>query len=103
MPSFLVSASIKCAGKTLAYVASLLPKSFDVFEVLLTLLLPLPGFRYPNATYANTTNGAGFHTGELGEHAVRCRERFERRPNFFLVDFFNEGNVFDVEYGMNAN
>ncbi|SMR54721.1 unnamed protein product [Zymoseptoria tritici ST99CH_1E4] len=61
------------------------------------------GFRYPNATYANTTNGAGFHTGELGLHAVQCREFYERRPNFLLVDFFNEGNVFDVEYGMNAN
>ncbi|CAK1366866.1 hypothetical protein CB0940_10235 [Cercospora beticola] len=61
------------------------------------------GFRYPNATYANTTNGAGFHVGELGEHAARCRSQYGRRPNFLLVDFFNEGNVFDVEYGMNAN
>lgn len=60
------------------------------------------GFRYPNATFANTTNAAGFHTGELGEHAVRCRQLYDRRPNFFLVDFFNEGDVFDVEYGMNA-
>lgn len=60
------------------------------------------GFRYPNATFANTTNAAGFHTGELGEHAVRCRELYERRPNFLLVDFFNEGEVFDVDYGMNA-
>lgn len=60
------------------------------------------GFRYPNATYANITNGAGFHVGELGEHVVRCRGLYERRPNFLLVDFFNEGNVFDVEYGMNA-
>ena len=61
------------------------------------------GFRYPNASYAGTTNSAGFHTGELGEHAVRCREWYQRRPNFLLVDFFNEGDVFDVEYGMNAN
>ncbi|KAK5131586.1 hypothetical protein LTR08_000841 [Meristemomyces frigidus] len=60
------------------------------------------GFRYPNATYANTTNAAGSHVGELGEHAMRCRSAYERRPNFFLVDFFNEGDVFDVEYGMNA-
>lgn len=60
------------------------------------------GFRYPNATYANHTNGAGFREGELGEHAVRCRGLYERRPNFLLVDFFNEGDVFDVEYGMNA-
>ncbi|KAK0945876.1 hypothetical protein LTR29_002733 [Friedmanniomyces endolithicus] len=40
------------------------------------------GFRYPNATYANTTNAAGFHVGELGEHArrrcLRCRTRYER-------------------------
>ncbi|KAF2173842.1 hypothetical protein M409DRAFT_16112 [Zasmidium cellare ATCC 36951] len=60
------------------------------------------GFRYPNASYANTTNGAGFREGELGEHAVRCRSLYERRPNYLLVDFFNEGDVFDVEYGMNA-
>jgi hypothetical protein len=60
------------------------------------------GFRYPNATYANTTNGAGFRVGELGEHAARCRTRYGRRPNFLLVDFFNEGHVFDVDYGMNA-
>lgn len=60
------------------------------------------GFRYPNASFANTTNAAGFHAGELGEHAVRCRELYDRRPNFLLVDFFNEGDVFDVEYGMNA-
>lgn len=61
------------------------------------------GFRYPNATFANTTNGAGFHVGELGEHAARCRGAWGRRPNFLLVDFFSEGDVFDVEYGMNAN
>lgn len=60
------------------------------------------GFRYPNASYANTTNAAGFHVGELGEHAARCRSHYGRRPNFLLVDFFNEGSVFDVEYGMNA-
>ena len=59
------------------------------------------GFVYPNATYANHTNGPGFTEGELGEHAVRCRERYERRPNFFLVDFFNEGDVWTVEHGMN--
>jgi hypothetical protein len=60
------------------------------------------GFRYPNASYANVTNGAGFRTGELGEHAARCRNTYERRPNYLLVDFFNEGEVFEVEYGMNA-
>ena len=60
------------------------------------------GYRYPNATYANTTNEAGLHVGELGEHAMRCRSMYERRPNFLLVDFYNEGNVFDVEYGMNT-
>ncbi|EMC95633.1 hypothetical protein BAUCODRAFT_34390 [Baudoinia panamericana UAMH 10762] len=60
------------------------------------------GIRYPNASYASFTNAAGFHTGELGEHAARCRSTYERRPNFLLVDFFNEGSVFDVEYGMNA-
>ena len=60
------------------------------------------GFRYPNASYANTTNAAGFHVGQLGEHAVRCRSLYDRRPNFLLVDFYNEGDVFDVEHGMNA-
>lgn len=60
------------------------------------------GFRYPNASFANQTNSAGFRAGQLGEQAVRCRSLFERRPNFLLVDFFNEGDVFDVEFGMNA-
>ncbi|KAK3697087.1 hypothetical protein LTR37_017685 [Vermiconidia calcicola] len=60
------------------------------------------GIRYPNASYANATNGAGFQVGELGEHAARCRSLYGRRPGFLMVDFFNEGNVFDVEYGMNA-
>ncbi|KAL9082427.1 MAG: hypothetical protein Q9159_006416 [Coniocarpon cinnabarinum] len=60
------------------------------------------GFVYPNATYANHTNGAGTTEGELGEHAMRCRARYERRPNFLLVDFFNEGDVWAVEHGMNA-
>ena len=59
------------------------------------------GFRYPNASAAAYVNGAGFHTGQLGEHAARCKGTYERRPNFLLVDFFNEGSVFDVEYGMN--
>lgn len=61
------------------------------------------GFRYPNVSFANTTNAAGFHLGQLGEHAARCRSYYERRPNYLLVDFFNEGDVFDVEYGMNAH
>lgn len=60
------------------------------------------GFRYPNATYANETNSASFREGALGEHAARCRTMYQRRPNFLLVDFFNEGDVFDVEYGMNS-
>ncbi|KAK3643136.1 hypothetical protein LTR56_004975 [Elasticomyces elasticus] len=60
------------------------------------------GFRYPNATYANTTNAAGFHVGELGEHAVRCQSVYQRRPNFLLLDFFSEGQAFEVEHGMNA-
>jgi hypothetical protein len=61
------------------------------------------GFRFPNASFAGTTNAAGFGMGELGEHAVRCRGLYERRPNFLLVDFFNEGDVFGVERGMNKN
>lgn len=59
------------------------------------------GFRFPNASYAATTNAAGFGIGELGEHTVRCRGFYERRPNFLLVDFYNEGDVFEVERGMN--
>lgn len=59
------------------------------------------GFRFPNASYAATTNAAGFRIGELGEHAIRCKGLYERRPNFLLVDFYNEGDVFEVERGMN--
>jgi hypothetical protein len=59
------------------------------------------GSRFQNASFAGTTNAAEFRVGILGEHAVRCREFYERRPNFLLVDFFNEGNVFGVERGLN--
>lgn len=59
------------------------------------------GFRFPNASFAGETNAAGFRAGQLGEHAARCRSAYERRPNFLLVDFFNEGDVFDVEEGLN--
>jgi len=59
------------------------------------------GFRYPNASFASETNAAGFRVGELGEHAARCRSAYGRRPNFLLVDFFNEGDVFAVEEGLN--
>lgn len=59
------------------------------------------GFRYPNASFAGTTNADGFKVGMLGEHSVRCRGFYERRMNFLLVDFFNEGDVFGVERGMN--
>lgn len=58
------------------------------------------GFRFPNASFAGRTNGAGFGVGELGEHAVRCRSHYGRRPNFLLVDFYNEGDVWGVERGM---
>jgi len=61
------------------------------------------GFRFPNASFAGETNAAGFRVGELGEHAVRCRGAYERRPNFLLVDFFNEGDVFAVEEGVNRH
>jgi hypothetical protein len=59
------------------------------------------GFRFPNASFAGETNADGFRVGELGEHAVRCKGAYGRRPNFLLVDFFNEGDVFAVEEGMN--
>jgi hypothetical protein len=59
------------------------------------------GFRFPNASFVGTTNAAGFSVGMLGEHAVRCMGFYERRPNFLLVDFFNEGDVFGVERGLN--
>lgn len=60
------------------------------------------GFRFPNASFAATTNSAGFRVGELGEHAARCRGAYGRRPNFLLVDFWNEGDVFAVEWGLNG-
>ena len=59
------------------------------------------GIRYPNVSYIEHTNGAGFSMGELGEHAVRCRGLYGRRPNFLLVDFWSEGDVWGVEEGMN--
>ena len=59
------------------------------------------GWRYPNISYIEHTNSAGFEVGQLGEHAVRCRGIYGRRPNFLLVDFWNEGDVWGVEEGMN--
>lgn len=60
------------------------------------------GFRFPNASFAATTNSAGFRVGELGEHAVRCRGAYGRRMNFLWVDFWNEGDVFAAEGGLNG-
>ena len=61
------------------------------------------GWRYPNISYIEHTNGAGFKVGQLGEHAVRCRGVYGRRPNFLLVDFWNEGDVWGVEGGINKS
>lgn len=60
------------------------------------------GISYPHAQLASHTNGPGFSMGEMGEHAARCRTYYGRRPNFLLVDFFSEGDVWAVEHGMNA-
>jgi hypothetical protein len=65
------------------------------------LYAKLLGFRYPNASLAGETNAAGLRVGELGEHAVRCRGADGRRQNFFLVEFYNEGGIFEVEEGVN--
>jgi len=88
-----------CAPARPSYPGSYVPDRLSLVNHF--LYAKFLGFRFPNASYAATTNAAGFGVGELGEHAVRCRGLYERRPNFLLVDFYNEGDVFRVERGMN--
>jgi hypothetical protein len=90
-----------CAPARPWYPGSYIPERLSLVNHF--LYAKFLGFRFPNASYAATTNAAGFSVGELGEHAARCRGLYERRPNFLLVDFFNEGDVFGVERGMNTN
>jgi hypothetical protein len=88
-----------CAPARPAYPGGYVPDRLSLVNHF--LYAKFLGFRFPNASYAGTTNGAGFGVGELGEHSVRCRGLYERRMNFLLVDFFNDGDVFWVERGMN--
>ena len=88
-----------CAPVRPSYPGSYIPDRLSLVNHF--LYAKFLGFRFPNASYAGTTNAAGFRVGKLGEHAARCRGLYERRPNFLLVDFFNEGNVFRAERGMN--
>lgn len=89
-----------CAPARPSYPGSYVPDRLSLVNHF--LYAKFLGFRFPNASFAGTTSAAGFSVGELGEHAARCRGLYERRPNFLLVDFFNEGDVFEVERGMNS-
>lgn len=50
---------------------------------------------------ANTNNPATTGVGMLGTHATQCRSEWGQRPNFILVDFFNEGPAIDIADVMN--
>ncbi|PKS11937.1 hypothetical protein jhhlp_001233 [Lomentospora prolificans] len=50
---------------------------------------------------ANTNNPATTGVGMLGTHATQCRKEWGARPNFILVDFFNEGPAIDIADVMN--
>ncbi|KAF2087062.1 hypothetical protein K490DRAFT_57135 [Saccharata proteae CBS 121410] len=59
------------------------------------------GIEQPNATYANTTNGAtGF--GSLGVAASNCASVYSKAPWAVLVDFFNMGPAIDVVDELNG-
>lgn len=58
----------------------------------------------PNTVLLNETNAvSGF--GSLGRMAKNCTQRWDRPPNFLLVDYYNtgsgNGSVFEVAAMMN--
>ncbi|KAJ5113083.1 hypothetical protein N7456_001617 [Penicillium angulare] len=58
----------------------------------------------PNTAILNVTNAVN-GSGSLGDMARRCTTKWDRPPNFLLVDFYNDGNfngsVFEVAAQMN--
>ncbi|KAJ9619603.1 hypothetical protein H2203_008384 [Taxawa tesnikishii (nom. ined.)] len=52
----------------------------------------------PNTADLNVTNAAGQQLGMLGAMDSDCTERWDRPPNFLLVDYYNvgSGSVFEV-------
>ncbi|PYH41105.1 PI-PLC domain-containing protein [Aspergillus saccharolyticus JOP 1030-1] len=58
----------------------------------------------PDTAQLNTTNAVSGY-GSLGLMANNCRAKWDRPPNFLLVDYYNDGNfpgsVFEVAAAMN--
>ncbi|RAL13046.1 PLC-like phosphodiesterase [Aspergillus homomorphus CBS 101889] len=58
----------------------------------------------PDTAQLNTTNAISGY-GSLGLMANNCRSKWDRPPNFLLVDYYNDGNfpgsVFEVAAQMN--
>ncbi len=58
------------------------------------------GIQVPDTGNITTTNGLK-GTGSLGEASEMCTTSYGKRPNFFLVDYFNRGSAFEVVDGLN--
>ncbi|KAI9845392.1 MAG: hypothetical protein M1837_004870 [Sclerophora amabilis] len=53
---------------------------------------------HPDDTNTNAATG----TGSIGAQVDLCTQKYGRRPNFVLVDFFDQGDVFTAEKRLNG-
>lgn len=62
------------------------------------------GITIPNVTYAAQTNSASeCQSGSLSQQVINCTSVWSRRPNFLLVDFFDQGNGSSIAVAAQAN
>ncbi|KAI9931238.1 hypothetical protein ASPWEDRAFT_47522 [Aspergillus wentii DTO 134E9] len=57
---------------------------------------------YPNSSYVSTTNAPSGGTGNLGDTASDCKQKWSRQPTFILVDFFNKGPAIETVDNLNG-
>ncbi|MDI1489102.1 MAG: hypothetical protein OHK93_008380 [Ramalina farinacea] len=60
------------------------------------------GIEAPDTGNITTTNSAGTETGSLGSAATSCTTAYGRKPAFFLVDFFDQGQTLQVVDSVNG-
>ena len=60
------------------------------------------GIQAPDTGNITTTNSAGTQTGSLGSAATSCTTAYGRKPAFFLVDFFDQGQTLQVIDSVNG-
>ncbi|KAH8685744.1 PLC-like phosphodiesterase [Tricladium varicosporioides] len=59
------------------------------------------GILIPDNIHDQRTNAAT-GPGSIGDQADRCTQKWSRRPNFVLVDYFENGNVFAAQNTLNG-